>query len=209
MVWAIWKESVFSHYWFDGKKVIRKITLQKHCMTVRNGSLYLKGSDFSMCTHKQQTHETKYCSCQKWVQMENCRYFSFPVGINMIWWGSAVFNSSLGKRVTFYFKSVWNSWRGLHVVIILELCIRLLKNRNKDWMLKWWWWLLWDVAFCSLGEIGWSFRGAYCLHHQGSFWDCMTQTSLKTIIFVLVTVRTWNLTKKCVLFFTELIWQNK
>jgi hypothetical protein len=27
--------------------------------------------------------------------------------------------------------------------------------------------VFWDVAPCSLVDIDWCFRGAYCLHHQG------------------------------------------
>jgi chloride channel 2 len=27
--------------------------------------------------------------------------------------------------------------------------------------------VFWDVAPCSLTEVDWRFRGAYCLHHQG------------------------------------------
>jgi hypothetical protein len=27
--------------------------------------------------------------------------------------------------------------------------------------------VLWDVAPCSLVEVYWCFKGAYCLHHQG------------------------------------------
>jgi hypothetical protein len=42
--------------------------------------------------------------------------------------------------------------------------------------------VFWDVTPCSLVEIDRIFRGAYCLHH--------TRTSQKTVIFILVPVRT-------------------
>jgi hypothetical protein len=45
--------------------------------------------------------------------------------------------------------------------------------------------VFWDVAQCSLVDIDRRCRGAYCLHHRGDE---------KTAIFILVTVRTTNLT---------------
>jgi hypothetical protein len=43
----------------------------------------------------------------------------------------------------------------------------------------------WDIASCSLVEVDRSFRGAYCLHHQGND-DCfilftaLTMESVRT-----------------------------
>jgi hypothetical protein len=45
----------------------------------------------------------------------------------------------------------------------------------------------WDIAPCSLIGVDRSFRGAYCLHHQGA-------TFHKVLIFIIVAVRTCNLT---------------
>jgi hypothetical protein len=62
--------------------------------------------------------------------------------------------------------------------------------------------IFWDVTPCSLVDTDRCLRGAYCLHHQG---DC-SETSVsiyqttwcymqKTAVFILVAVRTSNLTQ--------------
>jgi hypothetical protein len=49
--------------------------------------------------------------------------------------------------------------------------------------------VFWDVAPCSLVEIGQRFRGAYCLHHQGDEYQTARRNiSQKTVIFVLTTL---------------------
>jgi hypothetical protein len=59
--------------------------------------------------------------------------------------------------------------------------------------------IFWDVAPYSLVEVYWRFRGACCLHHQGSdegskyLWS--VGKLLPDYIFILAAVRTWNLTK--------------
>jgi hypothetical protein len=35
--------------------------------------------------------------------------------------------------------------------------------------------VFWDVAPCSLVEVGRCFRGANCLHHQGKLWSISTR----------------------------------
>jgi hypothetical protein len=45
--------------------------------------------------------------------------------------------------------------------------------------------VFWDVAPCSLVDIDWHFRGAYCLHHQGDEEAMRGTTSQKTVIFKL------------------------
>jgi hypothetical protein len=62
--------------------------------------------------------------------------------------------------------------------------------------------IFWDVAPCSHVEVDWRFRGAYCLHHQGSthLWNRSTSTwlhgatSQKILNFIFAAVRTWTLT---------------
>jgi hypothetical protein len=46
----------------------------------------------------------------------------------------------------------------------------------------------WDVALCSLVDDDQHFRGTYCLHHQTLI------TGMKAAIFILIVVRTSNLT---------------
>jgi hypothetical protein len=38
----------------------------------------------------------------------------------------------------------------------------------------------WDVALCTLMELDWCFRGAYCLHHQG---DEVAVCTFETVYF--------------------------
>jgi hypothetical protein len=48
-----------------------------------------------------------------------------------------------------------------------------------------------DVAPWSLVEIYWGFRGSYCLHHLVPD----DTTAQKTVIFILIAWRTWNITE--------------
>jgi hypothetical protein len=60
--------------------------------------------------------------------------------------------------------------------------------------------VFWDVAPCSLVNTDWSFREAYCLHHQGNSITTKlhSATSQKTAVFILVSARASNLTDlKC------------
>jgi hypothetical protein len=56
--------------------------------------------------------------------------------------------------------------------------------------------VFWDIAPCRLAETDRRFRCAYCLHHQGD---------QETVIFILVAVRTWNLSKSAE---TESLWHD-
>jgi hypothetical protein len=54
--------------------------------------------------------------------------------------------------------------------------------------------VFWDVLPCKM-IVDRRFRGAYCLHHQGSEIIIHGSTSQKTILnIILAAVRTWNLT---------------
>jgi hypothetical protein len=44
--------------------------------------------------------------------------------------------------------------------------------------------VFWDVAPCSLVEIDQYFRGAYCLHHQGTHAGATSQETVTFIIDV-------------------------
>jgi hypothetical protein len=52
-------------------------------------------------------------------------------------------------------------------------------------------WLFWDVAPCSLVEFYQCFKGVCCLHQTST--RLHGTTSQKTIIFILASMRTWNL----------------
>jgi hypothetical protein len=57
--------------------------------------------------------------------------------------------------------------------------------------------VFWDVAPCSLSEIDRRFEGAYCTDNGCSKLPrSHGATSKKTDIFILIAVRTWNLTNK-------------
>jgi hypothetical protein len=77
----------------------------------------------------------------------------------------------------------------------------------------WRWQPFWDTVQCSLAEVDWHFRGAYCFHHQDDHQiivlimeavrTCKMSvyltrlhctTSQKAVISVLAAVRAWNLT---------------
>jgi hypothetical protein len=63
---------------------------------------------------------------------------------------------------------------------------------------------LWDVASCSLAEVGRRYRGAYCLCHQDNAGSARVRTvhftrlhgaaSLNTVILTSTAVKTCNLT---------------
>jgi hypothetical protein len=42
--------------------------------------------------------------------------------------------------------------------------LTLIKFCKMCWI---WSLVFWDIALCSQVEVDWSFRDAYCLHHQG------------------------------------------
>jgi hypothetical protein len=50
--------------------------------------------------------------------------------------------------------------------------------------------VFWDVVLCSVVEVYYCFRGAYCLHHQGTDYRLHSATSQKTVIFILTAMRT-------------------
>jgi hypothetical protein len=110
----------------------------------------------------------------------------------------------LSQMVSFYWAVFYWSekYSNLFIYFLVYHCHSMFGTLLANIMMNWscWdvgvFWLLeqtaltmsafWDVALCNLVEIYWHCRCVYCLHDQGR---CD-----KVVIFILIAVRTWNLT---------------
>jgi len=56
------------------------------------------------------------------------------------------------------------------------------------WRRRGWRWLCWDTASCSLVDINWRFRAAFCLHRQG---DTSRRENLKSHLVQCIVIVYW------------------
>jgi hypothetical protein len=126
--------------------------------------------------------------------------------VKTIWW-------PVGNNVTYHPTNVMHASNLLYIPFLLSRNTGKIKKTHLKMS------VFWDTAPCSLAETDWRFKDAYCSKH---FWNVRSistglngAVSQKAVIFIVTTVRTWNLsftnfihdtTKEHLHFWKECMW---